>query len=243
MNQKTMLIGAVVIFVLIGMVLYSSGFLSANDNEFDLPGDDDNLQMKSKIDLALLFEDGSRKTVTGSTGDTLAVEYEGVEVTQVEWSMSFQANTPSGREPYNTVKVTTTPTLCPDYVGTADEDMYLRFECWNGPIGLDEYLMWEYESHNNVERTYTITPDSGIWNECFSETIQMADVFSSSDDAGTYTFSFLPNGYVGYRGESQYGNGDWQNVDMTEQGMGATYSIDFINEEATIDFDSEVIWS
>lgn len=241
MNQKTLFIGAVVVLALIGLVLYTSGFFSDGDNEFDLDNTDDNLEMKSKIDLALVFEDGSKKTVTGSSGETLAFEYNGTEITQVEWKLSVQANTPTGREAYEMIRVTSTPTLESDYTGSANEDVWLEASCY-----FESNEGWGHTYTQSNPNTFTMQPDTGLWKTLLFQVIEMDTVFNNwvgDKPAGTYFFTFNPGGFASYRGESQYGNGEWQDVNFFDLDMQAGYEIEYINEECNVNFDSEVIFS
>lgn len=240
MNQKTIIISAVVILVLIGAIFYSTGFFSSAENEFDLPCDDENLQMKSKIDLSLLFADGSKKTVTGSLGEPLTVEYDGVEVTSVDWVMSVAASTPTGADAYDNVRVTLTPTSLNEYSGSASEDFSLYMECY--PADDSSNPIWTDTSSPPAGHVKFVMPN-GAYNILTSETVSMDDVFTSSDDGGLYVFRFSVDGYGCYQGTSTSGDGEWNDVYLPNEGMTSTYSLNYINMDVTVDWDATVEWN
>lgn len=241
MNQKSMIIGAVVILGLIGLVFYSTGFFASAENEFDLPGSDENLEVAARIDLTLNFADGESKTITGKSGSPLSVEYNGNEVSSVSWQMKAKAMTPSGSEPYDEVEINLNPTTAGFSVSDFALDSIVQYNTGDG-----QWRQHWTESTEATNQIISLIPDIGSYTVLYEHTVNFENVFDDSDSSDySYKMVFDPTGYCVYRGAGGYagGYGEWQQVSLGSQNMACEYPIDYINNQATVDWTSTVNWS
>ena len=238
MKKILSLIAAVAIILVIGAVYFA--YSSAEENEQDLQDNDNNLDVSAKIDLVLTFSDGTSKTITGKPNDPLTVEYDGSEVTSAQWYMKVKYDTPAGYDSYDSIQMTLTPSSFSEYDGSITDDFALEGECLTGDGQNTQVYFNSFSPSQGHEKSLD---EENVWYMLYTKTIQMSDVFDNSVSAGPYNFIFRVTGYCCYRGLSDQGNGDWQNVDRASSGLSAMYPLNYYNSQATVEWDADVVWS
>jgi len=190
----------------------------------------------------LNFADGTSKTITGTSGNPLSVEYNGAEVSSAEWRMKAIATTPAGAEPYDKVEVN----LNPSSAGYSYTDFSLASKVLYQTVGDTQWRTHWSESTSASLQVIDVIVDSSTPTTLYTHVVTFSDVFTASDTSDyAYKLVFDPGGYCIYRGNDQYGDtpGDWQSVALGAQNMACEYPIDLINQDVTVNWDSQVVWS
>jgi len=239
--MKKILTCIIIIVIAAALVYYLFYQSTGAENEFILPGTDENLSVNAIIDLTLNFADGTSKTITGTTGNPLSVEYNGAEVSSAEWRMKAQANTPSGAEPYDHVEINLNPTTA----GFSESNFALNSKVLYN-MGDNQWRTHWSESTSAALQVVDVPVDSSSPTVLYTHTVVFDNVFSVSDSSQySYKLVFDPTGYCIYRGnEAGGGNpGEWQTVALGAQNMACEYPIDLINQDVTVSWDSQVVWN
>lgn len=242
MINKTIIIGAVVILAIAGGYAFYTQ-TGIGDNEFPL-GVSDDLSVEGKIDISLTFADGSTKTVTGKAGDPLEVTYDGQTVQQATWKLSAKASTPAGAEAWENcdINYAYAPDSNMDYFNL---DVLVYADLDEDSVPDQNGFVWTQEWYPTAAgpvEMVTIPVDSGQFHPIVLYTITFDEVFTGQHENGKYVLQFNPDGYSTYRGSSAHGEGEWKEIDFTGTEMISAYPIYYAGADATVIFDSEVIW-
>lgn len=245
MKKIILLIGAVVLIASLGYVYVS--YSSSSENEFDLDNTDDNLQMKTKIDLILEDKNGNKRVITDQSSFGLTVEYEGSVYESITWKMLAQANTPSGAEPYDNCEIAYAYPLSQNDDFFHVNSVIFRDADGNGAIDVGytpELFDYWYPTDVGPVEAVIIPVDDNTYHDIAQHTIYFDDVFDGSEESGQYTIMIGPGGHSKYRGISTKGDGEWQGHEWVyNQGFGASFQFTYTGTEINVDFTSDVTWS
>lgn len=252
MNQKSMIIGAVVLLVFIGGIFYVINTQSSEGWSEDwLPDGQTNQGISGKwyIDTYLIYADGSKESLKSNSESLWVQSPSGAEVTYIEYILKAQATRDMHTGTFTAVEIDVTDLdMYTKFYPSSDQSQWMKlwFSYDQAPNPVLSFV--DGSTETNIETIVTLQIPSGITNsEGFAggglNTLPCDTMNALTQDWGTgdWFIDYYPVGSIHFRGKNaEYGDGQWEDANLPGT---VTHSVVIGGNEVNMDWSSDVVYN